>query len=547
MADSAYYSRYFTVKGANYSQVPQIQVHQYLENGTEENVNVPIYYRYNTNTQLFPGAWQSWTRGSSRYLTLTVPSNVDYVEFKSDKAVWGNTTRHLEFSFGGDVDLSGNIMSLCWGDNFYGAKTFRTEQANGIFYKLFVNASIKSAKNLVLPVTHYENVIPTYCYHKMFASSTVINGPQIDLRSTDNGYFCCNMFLNCSNLVDFTTNLQGGTNNYQGCVAGTKSGTVYNYSGTNIRDQLYYRADPTMMYKNAPILGTAYLGYDRVLEIHKDNKQIVTLKKNNTAFYSVTENEKGKYLRIFNNTSYTQTIKFAKSTSSAPTITIKYLNNADVLTTLGTTSVEGLTYSLSPGTSLYITSTASTWGSSASDYNYITGCTYIDGNLNALTNYNKTNNNYKFCNLFSQCQTLINAENITVYPGTGTRACYKMFYGLTNLEYAPGIICDTLGEYSFLSCFEGCTSIKKIFLYDIFSCGNRCFERAFYGCTNLNMINYGAYSNTSISNDTFYEWVYGVAENGNFNRIITNAPARGISGIPAGWIDNVSPVIITRQ
>lgn len=547
MADKAYYSKYFRISGANYSDVPTIELHQYLESGTEENVNATVYYRYNTNTQLWPGAWQQWNRSSGKNLILTVPSNIDYVEFKSLKSVWGNTTRHLRFEFGGSVDISGNIMSLCYGDEFYGKKVFKTEQENGIFYKLFYGASINSAENLVLPVTHYETTTPTHCYDSMFKNSIIVEGPQIDLRSTDSGYFCANMFSG-SNLKNFTTNLQGGTNNYYECVANTPTGTVYNYSGTNIRDQLNRGTGPgsVIYYKNAPILATAYIQYDRVLEIIQNDKQITTLKKNNSSFYNVAENDKSKYFRIYNNTSYSQTITFKKSSTAAPNVVIKYLNDVDVLTELGTTSTTGLTYSLNPGKSLYIMSTASTWGSSTSDYNYITGCTYIDGNLNALTNYNKTNNNYKFCNLFSQCQTLINAENITVYPGTGTRACYKMFYGLTNLEYAPGIDCDTLGEYSLLSCFEGCTSIKKIFLYNIFSCGNRCFERAFYGCSSLNKINYGAYSDTTISDNTFYEWVYGVAASGDFYRIITQELSKGISGIPIGWNDIVSPVIITR-
>jgi hypothetical protein len=550
MADTINYSKYFTVQANDKTADLIITMSKYSSSsGSHENNYDVVYYRFNTTAGA--GEWTQMTRDSNANLSVTVPTSVGFVEFKSEVAIWGTSNntysssyRQIRFSSG--VDLSGNIMSLCYSDDFIGKKTFKTEAAGGIFYRLFYKTNIDSAEQLVLPVTHYENVNTIGCYAWMFSHSTIVHGPQIDLRSTESGGYCRDMFSSCSNLIDFTTNLQAGTDNYEDCVFWTKSGNVNNYSGTNIKDQLIYDTEPTV-YKSAPILPTAYIGYDRVLTIIKDDKQVNVLKKNNRAFYdlsSMPTDDKANYLRIYNDTAATQTIKFAKSTSSAPSIDIYYLDNQSAVRKLGTTSVNGLTYSLTPKSSLYISSDTSAWASSLNDYNYITGCTYIDGNMQALTN---GTSDYKYCNLFSQCKTLKVFKVNHFSPGSSNYACYRMFYELPNLTTVSDIDCEYIGNYAYESIFQGCTSLKSIALKSIERFGNRCFEKAFYGCSSLRKIDYGAFSDTAIASDTFYEWVYGVAASGDFNRIITNTPARGISGIPIGWNDNVTPVIITRQ
>ena len=101
--------------------------------------------------------------------------------------------------FGGTakVNISGNIMSLIGGDNFSETVTFTERFA---LYGIFSNYSnLLSAENLILPAT----TLVDDCYCNMFRNCTnLVNAPK-SLPATTLTIQCyCNMFRNCTNLVN---------------------------------------------------------------------------------------------------------------------------------------------------------------------------------------------------------------------------------------------------------------------------------------------------------------------------------------------------------
>jgi len=95
-----------------------------------------------------------------------------------------------------NIEVSGNIMSLLYGDNFIN-QTLLTEIYT--FESLFGTiAAITSAKNLILPAT----TLTDYCYYNMFGSQTLmVEGPQILPATTLAPYCYGMMFNNCWRLL----------------------------------------------------------------------------------------------------------------------------------------------------------------------------------------------------------------------------------------------------------------------------------------------------------------------------------------------------------
>lgn len=102
------------------------------------------------------------------------------------------------------VDIYGNIMSLIYGDNFYGQTVLTSDYT---FTDLFsrprsanyVPNMIADASNLILPAT----TLTKACYREMFYSCTSLLTPPMTLPATTLAYRCYhNMFKECENLRD---------------------------------------------------------------------------------------------------------------------------------------------------------------------------------------------------------------------------------------------------------------------------------------------------------------------------------------------------------
>lgn len=108
--------------------------------------------------------------------TYTNPNNANYPN---------------KFAISGSFNLSGNIMSLIYGDEFKDQITLLDSHN---FYKLFENCYyIVSAKNLILPAT----TLTPVCYSNMFfcgmldERSTFIEPPELPATTLANGCYEC--------------------------------------------------------------------------------------------------------------------------------------------------------------------------------------------------------------------------------------------------------------------------------------------------------------------------------------------------------------------
>ena len=100
------------------------------------------------------------------------------------------------FSATGNFEVSGNIMSLLYGDNFIGQTDLTGK--NWVFSDLFVdNSKLINAENLILPATTLEE----RCYNGMFGSCTSLRtAPELPATVLANGCYY-SMFYNCISLT----------------------------------------------------------------------------------------------------------------------------------------------------------------------------------------------------------------------------------------------------------------------------------------------------------------------------------------------------------
>ena len=95
-----------------------------------------------------------------------------------------------------NVNVSGNIMSLVYGDNFIGQTSL--SGYNNAFRRMFFTNKVIDASNLILPATTLTN----YCYHSMFYECTnLVNAPSILPATTLSTNCYQQMFYGCSNLL----------------------------------------------------------------------------------------------------------------------------------------------------------------------------------------------------------------------------------------------------------------------------------------------------------------------------------------------------------
>ena len=157
--------------------------------------------------------------------------SIDVSLDKGDKAIWKGVAKRLNNNYGQqhgchftstaekEWEVSGNIMSLLYEDDFYG-RDYPGGGYNLTFYGLFCTMTstdywLKSAKNLVLPAA----VLKTHCYTMMFKNNTGLVFPPRVLPAevaTSTCYY--QMFYGCTSLVDtpeiMATSCEGQQNFY---------------------------------------------------------------------------------------------------------------------------------------------------------------------------------------------------------------------------------------------------------------------------------------------------------------------------------------------
>ena len=185
-----------------------------IENGTISfNIWKSMGTEYITSISYSTDNGETWsttnnTNNKSEHLTITVNVNEgDKVLWKGDAQQTGyyddddySDTVGSFFSSTAEFNVYGNIMSLLYGDNFYGKTVL---EYNYQFSHLFNDCdgenecNVVNAENLSLPAT----TLADYCYQDMFRDCTSLtSAPGLPATTLVTGCYY-EMFLHCTGLV----------------------------------------------------------------------------------------------------------------------------------------------------------------------------------------------------------------------------------------------------------------------------------------------------------------------------------------------------------
>ena len=104
---------------------------------------------------------------------------------------------YSQFSSTGNFNVSGNIMSLLYGDEFANQVAFQSDTTYN-FARLFDNAiKLITAENLILPAT----TLSAYCYNNMFSGCTSLTTAPVLPATTLSAYCYRYMFEGCTSLT----------------------------------------------------------------------------------------------------------------------------------------------------------------------------------------------------------------------------------------------------------------------------------------------------------------------------------------------------------
>lgn len=137
----------------------------------------------------------TWTNKMSQRNTISIATlNVgDKLLIKGSlSSYYSGYVNHLTSKY--NVDLSGNIMSLVYGDNFAG----QTElTAQDTFRGIFSGLRVVNAQNLILPAT----TLTINCYLDMFSGcSSLVTAPKLPATTLAQSCYS-GMFSNCTSLT----------------------------------------------------------------------------------------------------------------------------------------------------------------------------------------------------------------------------------------------------------------------------------------------------------------------------------------------------------
>ena len=162
-------------------------------NGTNSSFSKTIEYSYDGSN------WTTITAeyGSSKSIPVSSNDKVYFKGLNNTYSYNASTAYYNYFCIRADVNhiISGNIMSMFYGDNFVGQTTFPSSSYN-LFHFFTNNTYLIDVSNLVLPVTTLMNG----CYYGMFMGCTSLTTtPEIPATTlTEKCYMA--MFHGCTSL-----------------------------------------------------------------------------------------------------------------------------------------------------------------------------------------------------------------------------------------------------------------------------------------------------------------------------------------------------------
>ena len=360
------------------------------------------------------------------------------------------------------VNLSGNILSLMFGDDFIGKED--ETLPSGAFQKMFnpytltnypsTNASsIIEAKDLILP----SKTLSTGAYHQIFNGCTALKStPKILAENAIGDYCCAEMFANCTDLIDahelkitnFGTSIYACSGMFYGCRKLTKAVIP---PATQIACGTYY-----IMYTNC----------SELIEVP-----------------DIPATEISKFENIECN--------------------VAMMRMFD-----GCTKLEKINGSLKikiPGGGCY--------------NQMFNGCT----NLKVAPEILATQSAYRFCKqMFKGCTNLVVPPPYLPKYVTASSlgAYYEMFRGCSKLEYGPTLPAEVPIKQMYYQMFYGCSALKNIPYIGLHRIvggiiSGSCCDYMFYGCNALKHV--------ELTKNIKYEADYREQSIGWLNRIFSGA------------------------
>lgn len=224
-----------------------------------------------------------------------------------------------------------------------------------------------------------------------------------------------------------------------------------------------------------------------------------------------------QYFYIENLTSDNDTLTIRKDHADADDIEVFKSTDGTTWTSMGNTTVNGITATIPANSKLYLKADTTKWGyNSAVHRNYInvTGAHAFGGNIMSLLwgddfqEYNtfpngSTNN---FGHIFSGDSDLWYFNNLVLPPTTLTQGCYwGMFKDCVNLHDTLGSKISHVTAFGDGSCqimFNGCTSlVSPMAINSSATLANACCQGMYGGCTGLT--HYGILQATTLADNCY--------------------------------------------
>ena len=251
------------------------------------------------------------------------------------------------------------------------------------------------------------------------------------------------------------------------------------------------------------------------------------------------------YFYVENLTNETDTLTIRKDHANADNIEVYKSTDGSTWTSMGNTTVNGITATIPANSKLFLKANTTRWGYNSEvhrNYINVTGAHAFGGNILSLlwgddfqqhnTFPNGSKNNFE--HIFSGDTDLLYSNNLVLPPTTLTQGCYwGMFNGCTSLTTAPALPATTLASGCYYLMFRGCTSLTTAPVLPATTLTSMCYYEMFRDCSNLNSVT--TYAQDISASSCLYNWLNNVAATGDFYNLGGATYQSGASGIPSGW------------
>ena len=441
--------------------------------------------------------WKTLNNTNNKSSDLTVSV---YVK-SGDKVLWrcvGNSTYNTSskassyFSSTNIVNVTGNIMSLLYGENYLDQTSL--EGKDYCFYNLFYNATqLINAGNLILPAT----TLASHCYDSMFygcTSLTVV--PQ--LPATELKDYCySSMFKGCTSLVTppqlFVTTMASHCyeSMFEDC---TSLKNAPELPATELAEYCY-----SCMFKGCtgleratklPAMTMASHCYESMFE-NCNGKNFV-----NAPQLPATTMAEFCYSRMFKGCTYLEYISNLPDAEMADSCCISMYEDC-----IGLENMPELP-AMTMAPSCY--------------HSMFKGCTSLV-NLHDLPATTLATSCYQ--SMFSGCSSLKNIP-LTLLPATTMApSCYQsMFSTCKNIETLPaGLLpATTLATSCYQSMFSICEKFKFVIgdqntlqKLPATTLANSCYNGMFQGCNSIETLPAGLLPATTLAQSCYHSMFYG--------------------------------------